>query len=93
MRYWQPVTGAPCLWSVRHAPWSIWFPLLCFSLHFLCWAIICSIVMIFDYPELLGIKQVTEASLSGMYIIFISITLDWNIVLIFFIVIGGLWTL
>ncbi|XP_015232414.1 PREDICTED: nurim isoform X1 [Cyprinodon variegatus] len=58
MRYWQPVTGAPCLWSVRHAPWSIWFPLLCFSLHFLCWAIICSILVIFDYPELLGIKQV-----------------------------------
>ncbi|XP_035039617.1 nurim [Hippoglossus stenolepis] len=58
MRYWQPVTGAPCLWSVRHAPWSIWFPLLCFTLHFLCWAIICSILMIFDYPELLGIKQV-----------------------------------
>ncbi|XP_026155268.1 nurim [Mastacembelus armatus] len=58
IRYWQPVTGAPCLWSVRHAPWSIWFPLLCFSLHFLCWAIICSIFMIFDYPELMGIKQV-----------------------------------
>ncbi|XP_044191699.1 nurim [Thunnus albacares] len=58
MRYWQPVTGAPCLWSVRHAPWSIWFPLLCFTVHFLCWAIICSILMIFDYPELLGIKQV-----------------------------------
>ncbi|XP_022603100.1 nurim [Seriola dumerili] len=58
MRYWQPVTSAPCLWSVRHAPWSIWFPLLCFSLHFLCWAIICSILMLVDYPELLGIKQV-----------------------------------
>lgn len=58
MRYWQPVSGAPCVWSVRNAPWSIWFPLLCFSLHFLCWAIICSILMIFDYPELLGIKQV-----------------------------------
>ncbi|XP_070841291.1 nurim [Chaetodon trifascialis] len=58
MRYWQPVTDAPCLWSVRHAPWSIWFPLLCFSLHFLCWAIIFSILLIFDYPELLGIKQV-----------------------------------
>lgn len=58
MRYWQPVTNAPCLWSVRQAPWSVWFPLLCFSLHFLCWAIICSILMIFDYPELLGIKQV-----------------------------------
>ncbi|KAI3358097.1 hypothetical protein L3Q82_003105 [Scortum barcoo] len=58
MRYWEPVTDAPCLWSVRHAPWSIWFPLLCFTLHFLCWAIICSILMIFDYPELMGIKQV-----------------------------------
>ncbi|XP_017277543.1 nurim [Kryptolebias marmoratus] len=58
MRYWQPVTGAPCLWSVRHAPWSIWFPLLCFSLHFLCWAVICSSLVIFDYPELVGIKQV-----------------------------------
>lgn len=58
MRFWQPVTGAPCLWSVRHAPWSIWLPLLCFALHFLCWAIICSILMLFDYPELLGIKQV-----------------------------------
>ncbi|XP_034747178.1 nurim [Etheostoma cragini] len=64
MRYWQPVTGAPCLWSVRHAPWSIWFPLLCFSLHFLCWAIICSILMIFDYPELLGIKQVYYSCLG-----------------------------
>lgn len=58
IRCWQPVTGAPCLWSVRHAPWSIYFPLLCFLLHFICWAIICSITIIFDYPELMGIKQV-----------------------------------
>uniref|UniRef100_A0A672LSE2 Nurim n=1 Tax=Sinocyclocheilus grahami TaxID=75366 RepID=A0A672LSE2_SINGR len=58
MHYWQPVTSAPCLWSVRNAPWDIWFPLICFILHFLCWAIICSILLIFDYPELLGIKQV-----------------------------------
>ncbi|KAK7898512.1 hypothetical protein WMY93_019365 [Mugilogobius chulae] len=58
MRYWQPVSGAPCLWSVRTAPWSIWFPLMCFSLHFVCWALICSILVIFDYPELMGIKQV-----------------------------------
>lgn len=58
IHYWQPVTGAPCLWSVRHAPWSVWFPLLCFLLHFICWAIICSIIIIFDYPELMGIKQV-----------------------------------
>ncbi|XP_054620330.1 nurim [Dunckerocampus dactyliophorus] len=58
MNYWQPVSGAPCLWSVRHAPWSVWFPLLCFVVHFFCWAIICSILLMFDYPELLGIKQV-----------------------------------
>ncbi|XP_050992856.1 nurim [Labeo rohita] len=58
MHYWHPVTSAPCLWSVRNAPWDIWFPLICFILHFLCWAIICSILLIFDYPELLGIKQV-----------------------------------
>ncbi|XP_072304194.1 nurim [Eucyclogobius newberryi] len=58
MRCWQPVSGAPCLWSVRSAPWSVWFPLICFSLHFVCWALICSILMIYDYPELMGLKQV-----------------------------------
>ncbi|KAI4872651.1 hypothetical protein NFI96_028945, partial [Prochilodus magdalenae] len=58
MRWWQPVTSAPCLWSVRSAPWDIWFPLICFTVHFLCWAVICSILLIFDYPELLGLKQV-----------------------------------
>uniref|UniRef100_A0A8C6U8D2 Nurim n=1 Tax=Neogobius melanostomus TaxID=47308 RepID=A0A8C6U8D2_9GOBI len=58
MRCWQPVNDAPCLWSVRTAPWSIWFPLICFSLHFVCWALICSIFMIFDCSELMGIKQV-----------------------------------
>ncbi|XP_030203324.1 nurim [Gadus morhua] len=58
MKFWQPVHSAPCLWSVRHAPWNVWFPVLCFALHFLCWAIMCSILLIFDYPELLGLKQV-----------------------------------
>ncbi|XP_067112185.1 nurim [Osmerus mordax] len=58
MRCWQPVTMAPCVWAVRHAPWSTWFPLVCFALHFLCWAVICSILLIFDYAELLGVKQV-----------------------------------
>ncbi|XP_048849562.1 nurim [Brienomyrus brachyistius] len=58
MRCWQPVTNAPCLWAVSTIPWDTWFPLICFTLHFLCWAIICSILLIFDYPELLGIKQV-----------------------------------
>ncbi|KAM9384730.1 nurim [Pholidichthys leucotaenia] len=58
MRCWQPVTGVPCLWSVRHAPWSIWLPLLCFTLHFLCWATIFSTLLLFDFPELLGFKQI-----------------------------------
>ncbi|XP_010898752.1 nurim [Esox lucius] len=58
MQYWEPVKEAPCLWSVRNAPWNTWFPLLCFALHFLCWSIICSILLVFDYPELLGVKQV-----------------------------------
>ncbi|XP_076862344.1 nurim [Brachyhypopomus gauderio] len=58
MHCWRPITSAPCLWSVRTAPWDIWFPLICFTVHFLCWAVICSILLIFDYPELLGLKQV-----------------------------------
>ncbi|CAL8292608.1 unnamed protein product [Merluccius merluccius] len=58
MRFWQPVHSAPCLWAVRDAPWSLWLPVLCFALHFLCWAVMCSILLIFDYPELLGLKQV-----------------------------------
>ncbi|XP_069053983.1 nurim [Lepisosteus oculatus] len=58
MRCWRPVSGAPCLWSVSSAPWDTWLPLLCFVLHFVCWLVICSILLIFDYPELLGIKQV-----------------------------------
>uniref|UniRef100_A0A674BR81 Nurim n=1 Tax=Salmo trutta TaxID=8032 RepID=A0A674BR81_SALTR len=55
MHYWQPVTEAPCLGSINNDPWNTWFTLLCFTLHFLCWSIICSIPLIFDYPELLGI--------------------------------------
>ncbi|KAF5883635.1 nurim, partial [Clarias magur] len=57
MRYWQPVTSAPCLWSVHNTQWSVWLPLICFIVHFLCWAVICSILLIFDYAELLGLKQ------------------------------------
>eukprot|EP00063_Salmo_salar_P022820 XP_013997655.1 PREDICTED: nurim-like [Salmo salar] len=55
MHYGQPVTEAPCLGSINNDPWNTWFTLLCFTLHFLCWSIICSIPLIFDYPELLGI--------------------------------------
>ncbi|XP_028656543.1 nurim [Erpetoichthys calabaricus] len=58
IRYWQPVQNAPLLWNASTAPWDTWVPLLCFILHFICWLIIFSIVLIFDYPELMGIKQV-----------------------------------
>ncbi|MGH0128040.1 UNVERIFIED_CONTAM: hypothetical protein FKN15_036085 [Acipenser sinensis] len=58
IRYWQPVRDAPFLWNSSTAPWSTWLPLLCFIIHFLCWLIIFSIVLIFDYAELMGIKQV-----------------------------------
>ncbi|KAM8883675.1 nurim [Synchiropus picturatus] len=58
MCFWQPLTGAPCLWAVRQAPWSVWFPLVCFTVHFMCWAMICSSLIVFDFTELLGLKQV-----------------------------------
>ncbi|TRY82240.1 hypothetical protein DNTS_009359 [Danionella cerebrum] len=58
MCFWRPVSGAPCLWAVHGAFWEVWLPLLCFILHVLSWALICSILLIFDYPELLGVKQV-----------------------------------
>ena len=58
MSFWQPVLTAPCLWSVRSPPWSVWFPVMCFSLHFLSWALLCSGMLVSDYPELLGVKQV-----------------------------------
>ncbi|MBN3277879.1 NRM protein, partial [Polyodon spathula] len=58
IRYWQPVRDAPFLWNSSTAPWSTWLPLLCFIIHFLCWLIIFSIILIFDYAELMGIKQV-----------------------------------
>ncbi|MGH0163319.1 UNVERIFIED_CONTAM: hypothetical protein FKN15_004727 [Acipenser sinensis] len=64
IRYWQPVRDAPFLWNSSTAPWNTWLPLLCFIIHFLCWLIIFSIVLIFDYAELMGIKQVYYHSVS-----------------------------
>ncbi|KAG7261890.1 hypothetical protein CRUP_006306 [Coryphaenoides rupestris] len=57
MKCWQPVHSAPCLWAVRTVPWSVWFPVLCFALHFLCWALMFSTLLLYDYLELLGVKQ------------------------------------
>uniref|UniRef100_UPI00398EE104 nurim-like n=1 Tax=Pristiophorus japonicus TaxID=55135 RepID=UPI00398EE104 len=58
MLYWQPIQTAPFLWNVSREPWVTWFPLVCFIIHVIAWLIIFSIVLIFDYAELMGLKQV-----------------------------------
>ncbi|CAI5767911.1 Hypothetical predicted protein [Podarcis lilfordi] len=58
MRYWQPVQDAPVLWNTSREPWVTWVPLICFILHFIAWLVIFSILLIFDYAELMGVKQV-----------------------------------
>ncbi|XP_069491422.1 nurim isoform X2 [Ambystoma mexicanum] len=58
IRYWQPVAHGPYLWNACTEPWNTWLSLLCFVLHFLAWLVIFSIVLVFDYAELMGIKQV-----------------------------------
>jgi len=65
MKCWQPVHSAPCLWAVRDAPWSAWFPVLCFALHFLCWALMFSTLLLYDYLELLGVKQVACSHITS----------------------------
>ncbi|XP_078251122.1 nurim-like [Rhinoraja longicauda] len=58
MRFWQPIQAAPLLWNISREPWATWFPLICFIVHIIAWLIIFSIVLIFDYAELMGLKQV-----------------------------------
>ncbi|XP_030053246.1 nurim [Microcaecilia unicolor] len=58
IRYWQPVKHGPFLWNACTEPWGTWISLICFILHFVAWLVICSIVLIFDYAELMGLKQV-----------------------------------
>ncbi|XP_044278425.1 nurim [Varanus komodoensis] len=58
MRYWEPVRDGPMLWKVSTEPWITWVPLICFILHFIAWLVIFSIILIFDYAELMGVKQV-----------------------------------
>nr|KAF6462644.1 nurim [Molossus molossus] len=58
MRYWEPVPRGPVLWAARAEPWSTWVPLLCFVLHVISWLLIFSILLVFDYAELMGLKQV-----------------------------------
>uniref|UniRef100_H3A1X8 Nurim n=1 Tax=Latimeria chalumnae TaxID=7897 RepID=H3A1X8_LATCH len=64
MRYWQKVDEAPPLWSPRSEPWNNWLPLACFVLHTVAWLVIFSVVLIFDYPELMGLKQVSRQTLE-----------------------------
>ncbi|XP_035553693.1 nurim isoform X1 [Canis lupus baileyi] len=58
MRYWEPVPRGPVLWEARAEPWATWVPLLCFVLHVISWLLIFSILLVFDYAELMGLKQV-----------------------------------
>ncbi|XP_073438265.1 nurim [Dendrobates tinctorius] len=58
MRYWQPFPRGPYLWNVTTTPWSAWLPLLCALLHTVSWLLIFSVLLIFDYAELMGVKQV-----------------------------------
>lgn len=46
------------LWEARAEPWATWVPLLCFVLHIVSWLLIFSILLVFDYAELMGLKQV-----------------------------------
>nr|XP_045013677.1 nurim isoform X2 [Jaculus jaculus] len=57
MRYWEPVPRGPVLWEARTEPWTTWVPLLCFVLHVISWLLIFSILLVFDYAELMGLKQ------------------------------------
>ncbi|XP_020829914.1 nurim isoform X1 [Phascolarctos cinereus] len=58
MRYWEPVPEGPVLWEAQSEPWVTWVPLLCFVMHIIAWLLIFSILLVFDYPELMGLKQV-----------------------------------
>ncbi|XP_074872480.1 nurim [Carettochelys insculpta] len=58
MRYWQPVRDGPLLWNACTEPWDTWVSLACFILHFIAWMVIFSVILIFDYAELMGVKQV-----------------------------------
>ncbi|EHB16033.1 Nurim, partial [Heterocephalus glaber] len=58
MQNWEAVPSAPALWEARTEPWATWVPLLCFVLHIISWLLIFSILLVFDYAELMGLKQV-----------------------------------
>lgn len=58
MRYWQSFPRGPYLWNVSTAPWSAWLPVICALLHIVSWFLIFSVLLIFDYAELMGVKQV-----------------------------------
>ncbi|XP_074120952.1 nurim-like isoform X3 [Sminthopsis crassicaudata] len=71
MRYWEPVPEGPVLWEAQSEPWVTWVPLLCFVLHIIAWLLIFSILLVFDYPELMGLKQLkisfNESALETTY--------------------------
>ncbi|XP_053578030.1 nurim isoform X1 [Bombina bombina] len=58
MYYWQQCHRGPYLWSASSDQWNLWLPLICALLHTVSWLLIFSVLLIFDYAELMGIKQV-----------------------------------
>lgn len=62
MRSWEPISRGPVLWAAQAEPWATWVPLLCFVLHVISWLLIFSILLVFDYAELMGLKQVSPRS-------------------------------
>uniref|UniRef100_A0A8C5QN98 Nurim n=1 Tax=Leptobrachium leishanense TaxID=445787 RepID=A0A8C5QN98_9ANUR len=58
MQLWQPCPRGPYLWNVSSEYWTALLPLICALLHTVSWLLIFSVVLIFDYAELMGIKQV-----------------------------------
>ncbi|XP_018416144.1 PREDICTED: nurim [Nanorana parkeri] len=58
MRYWQSFPRGPFLWNVPTGQWSALFPVICALLHTISWLLIFSVLLVFDYAELMGIKQV-----------------------------------
>ncbi|CAH2314282.1 nurim [Pelobates cultripes] len=58
IRFWQPCPHGPYLWNVSSDYWNALLPLLCALLHTISWLLIFSVLLIFDYAELMGIKQV-----------------------------------
>uniref|UniRef100_A0A8C4QIG8 Nurim n=2 Tax=Eptatretus burgeri TaxID=7764 RepID=A0A8C4QIG8_EPTBU len=53
LNQWQEFPTLPALWSIESSA----FQLFCFLLHTVSWLVLLSITLLFDFPELVGMKQ------------------------------------